>query len=105
MVSSSRRGWTECQDLLGVMTIGADRGAELVFRYGIGVAGEAPHPTEREDEPGSDGAAHEVAPEAEAAGAPPSGSSDQAPPRPQDETAPPAPPKNNHHHNHKDHKH
>lgn len=42
MVSSSRRGWTECQDLLGVMTIGADRGAELVFRYGIGVAGEAP---------------------------------------------------------------
>ena len=28
--------------LLGVMTIGADRGAELVFRYGIGVAGEAP---------------------------------------------------------------
>ncbi|QED26757.1 DUF2231 domain-containing protein [Microvenator marinus] len=28
--------------LLGVMTIGADRGAELVFRYGIGVAGETP---------------------------------------------------------------
>lgn len=119
--------------LLGLMTIGADRGAELVFRYGIGVAGEAPphsdghdhshgdheaephghdvqpadhpHPTEREDEPGSDGAAHEVAPEAEAAGAPPSGSSDQAPPRPQDETAPPAPPGNGHHHDHGDHEH
>ena len=26
----------------GVMTVGADRGAELVFRYGIGTAGEQP---------------------------------------------------------------
>lgn len=29
----------------GVLTLGADRGAELVFRYGIGVAGEEPPAT------------------------------------------------------------
>ncbi|RME75676.1 MAG: hypothetical protein D6776_02705, partial [Planctomycetota bacterium] len=27
---------------VGVLTVGADRGAELVFRYGVGVRGEAP---------------------------------------------------------------
>lgn len=31
--------------LVGTMTIGADRGAELVFRYGIGVVGETPPAT------------------------------------------------------------
>lgn len=46
--------------LLCVMTAGADRGAELVFRYGVGVAGEAPphgeghdhaHGGDRDDDP------------------------------------------------------
>lgn len=39
--------------LLGVMTVGADRGAELVFRHGIGVAGEEPpHGHDHEHSPG-----------------------------------------------------
>jgi uncharacterized membrane protein len=33
---------------LGVTIVGADRGAELVFRYGVGVANESPPETEDE---------------------------------------------------------
>lgn len=35
--------------LVSVMTLGADRGAELVFRYGIGVAGDPPPHTQGHD--------------------------------------------------------
>ncbi|MED5369772.1 MAG: DUF2231 domain-containing protein [Myxococcota bacterium] len=119
--------------LLGLMTIGADRGAELVFRYGIGVAGEAPphsdghdhshgdheaephghdaqpadhpHPTERGDAPGSEDVAHEAAPAPSVSGAAAEGSSEQDAPQPRDVPPPAAPTQTDHHHDHGDHEH
>lgn len=61
--------WTQV-GLLGatiaVMTLGTDRGAELVYRYGIGVAGEQP-PETQDHEHSHDDDEHEDA-EAHAAG-------------------------------------
>lgn len=62
--------------LAGVTTLGADRGAELVFRYGMGTASEAPSPAEEPH--------HHEAP-------PPAEETDQhEAPSPADETLPPS---------------
>ena len=49
--------------LLGVMTLGADRGAELVYRYGVGVAADddgSPHePTSEATAHGHEASGHE----------------------------------------------
>lgn len=119
--------------LLSLMTLGADRGAELVFRYGIGVAGEAPphsdghdhshrdheakphghdaqpadppHPTKRADEPSSEDVDRKVAPTPSVSGAAPMGRSAEDTPQPQADPPPAKAPKTGHHHNHDDHEH
>lgn len=89
--------------LLAVVTLGADRGAELVFRYGVGVAGEPPPHPDGHDHAHDD---HEGS-NAERP-SPPSATSEggMEPQRPQgtDEASPTTPSREGHH-DHGDHEH
>ena len=44
--------------IVGVMTLGTDRGAELVFRYGVGTLADAPDSVEERHEHGEHGGAN-----------------------------------------------